>query len=187
MEPCPSWAGILVGMRVPLRTRLFAALTLLIACAGSAGGYAGLRLGGWLGAGAGMLASMTMVCLGARITISLCRLHTQDFLKQIVGDGRAEASADAVLWGIMLYEAAAFPLAAGGVSAVERESRRTVAYRCAAIDDLPLSVRLAAAETLEVVDQGQDREQVRAAVRALAEVVRECRAGHLDVRDEQPS
>ncbi|MEU9157808.1 hypothetical protein AB0D59_46590 [Streptomyces sp. NPDC048417] len=170
-------------MRVPLRTRLFAALTLLIVCAGSAGGYAGLRLGSWLGAGAGILAGMTVVCLGARITISLCRLQTQEFLKQVVGDGKAEASADTVLRGIMLYEAAAFPLSAGGVSAAERESRRTVAYRCAAFDDLPVSVRLAAAETLEVVDQGQDRERVRAAVWALAEVVRECRAGQLHVLD----
>ncbi|MFK0112077.1 hypothetical protein [Streptomyces sp. NPDC091217] len=174
-------------MRVPLRTRLFAALTLLIMCAGLAGGFAGLRLGGWVGAGAGVLAGMTAVCLGARITISLCRLQTRDFLKQIVGDGKAEASADAVLRGVMLYEAAAFPLTAGGVSAAERQSRRTVAYQCAAFDDLPLSVRLAAAETLEAVDQGQDREQVRAAVWALAEVVRECRAGHLSVRDEQAS
>ncbi|MFF7987363.1 hypothetical protein ACFZDK_51275 [Streptomyces sp. NPDC007901] len=174
-------------MRVPLRTRLFAVLTLLIMCAGSAGGYAGLRLGGWLGAGAGMLAGMTVVCLGARITISLCRLQTEDFLRQIVGDGRVEASADAVLRGIMLYEAAVFPLTADGVSAAERKSRRTVAYQCAAFDDLPLTVRVAAAETLEVVDEGQDREQVRAAVWALAEVVRECRAGHLNVRDEQTS
>ncbi|RPE47039.1 hypothetical protein EDD90_10459 [Streptomyces sp. Ag109_O5-1] len=102
MERGSAWVGILVGMRVPLRTRLFAALALLMMCAGLAGGYAGLRLGGWLGAGAGMLAGMTVVCLGARITISLCRLQTQDFLKQIVGDGRAEASADAVLRGIML-------------------------------------------------------------------------------------
>ncbi|MFK0111763.1 hypothetical protein [Streptomyces sp. NPDC091217] len=162
-------------------------MTLLIMCAGSAGGYAGLWLGGWLGAGAGMLASVTVVCLGARITISLCRLQTQDFLKQLVGDGKAEASADAVLRGIMLYEAAVFPLSAGGVSAAERESRRTVAYQCAAFDDLPFSVRLVAAQTLEVVEQGQDREQVRAAVWALAEVVRECRAGHLNVRDEQAS
>ncbi|MFD8724833.1 hypothetical protein ACFV2H_44540 [Streptomyces sp. NPDC059629] len=162
-------------------------MTLMMMCAGSAGGFAELRLGGWLGAGAGMLAGMTAVCLGARITISLCRLQTQDFLRQIVGDGRAEASADAVLRGIMLYEAAAFPLAAGGVSAAERESRRTVTYQCAAFDDLPLSVRLAAAETLEAVDRGQDREQVRDTVWALAEVVRACRAGHLNVRDEQAS
>ncbi|WP_089102461.1 hypothetical protein [Streptomyces hyaluromycini] len=87
----------------------------------------------------------------------------------------------------MLYEAAVFPLAAGGVSAAERESRRTVAYQCAAFDDLPLSVRLAAAETLEVVGQGEDREQVRAVVWALAEVVRGCRAGCVGVRDEQIS
>ncbi|MEW1776670.1 hypothetical protein [Streptomyces sp. NPDC086777] len=174
-------------MRVPLRARLFAALTLLIACAGSAGGYAGLRLGGWAGAGAGMLVGMSVVCLGSRVTISMCRLQTQDFLKRIVGDGRSEASADAVLRGIMLYEAAVFPLAADGVSAAERKARRTVAYQCAAFDDLPLSVRLAAAETLEVVDRGQDREQARAAVWALAEAVRECRAGHVGVRDEQTS
>ncbi|WP_189269538.1 hypothetical protein [Streptomyces fuscichromogenes] len=93
-------------MRVPLRARLFAALTLLITCAGSAGGYAGFQLG----AGAGMLVSMAVMVLGVRITVLLCRLQTQEFLQQIVGDGKAEASAEAVLRGTMLYEATVFPL-----------------------------------------------------------------------------
>ncbi|MFG2941452.1 hypothetical protein [Streptomyces sp. NPDC048282] len=175
-------------MKVPVRIRLFAALTLLILCAGSAAGYAGLRLGGRLGASAGILAGTGAVLLSARITISLWHLQTHELLKRIVaGDGRTEASADAVLRGVMLYEAAVFPLAADGASAAERQSRRSVAYQVAAFDDLPLSVRLAAAETLEVIDQGEDREQARAAVWALAQAVRECRTGHLDARDEQTS
>ncbi|MFJ9352470.1 hypothetical protein [Streptomyces sp. NPDC101237] len=174
-------------MRIPVRIRLFAALTLLIMCAGLCGGCAGFLLGGWLGAGAGMLVSMGVLVLGARITIALCRLQTTEFLQEMVGDGRVEASADAVLRGIMLYEAAAFPLVADGVKVAERESRRMVAYKVAAFDDLPISVRVAAAETLESIDEGQDREGTRDAVWALAEAVRACRAGSLATPDTHTS
>ncbi|MFE6946442.1 hypothetical protein [Streptomyces chartreusis] len=175
-------------MRVPPRTRLYAALALLIFCAGSAGTYNGLVLGGWWGAGAGTVAGMGMVLLCARITVSLCDLQAQAHLQRIVvGDGRAEAIADAVLRAVTLCEAAVFPLTPEGTSTKEQRARRTVAYQLAAYDDLPLSVRVTAAEALEALDRGHDVNRTRTTVAALARVVRECRAGHVSIRDEQTS
>ncbi|QKZ23811.1 hypothetical protein [Streptomyces chartreusis] len=175
-------------MSVPPRTRLYAALALLIMCTATAATYAGFALRGFWGAGAGTLAGVGVVLLCARITITLCRLQTEEHLKRIVvGDGKAEAVADAVLRAITLYEAAVFPLTPGGASTKEQQARRSVAYQLAAYDDLPLSVRVAAAEALEALDQGQDVKQTRATVGALAQAVRACRAGHVSIRDEQKS
>ncbi|MEU9139304.1 hypothetical protein AB0D33_25660 [Streptomyces sp. NPDC048404] len=84
-----------------------------------------------------------------------------------------------------MYEAAAFPLASSGVSTQERQSRRTIAHRMAAYGSLPCPVQVAAAEVLDVIDQGQDSKQARAAVMALSHAVRECRAGYVHVRDDQ--
>ncbi|MGW1364992.1 hypothetical protein ACWCQP_47330 [Streptomyces chartreusis] len=175
-------------MRVSPSTRLYAALALLIFCAATAATYAGFVLGGFWGAGAGALAGVGVVLLCARITITLCRLQTEEHLQRIVvGDGRTEAVADAVLRAITLYEAAVFPLTPAGASTKEQQARRTVAYQLAAHDDLPLSVRVTAAEALETLDQGQDPTRTRAAVGALAQAVRACRAGHVSIRDEQKS
>jgi hypothetical protein len=175
-------------MRVPPSTRLYAALALLTMFAGAVGSYAGLVLGGGWGPGAGGVAGVGAVLLCVRITISLCRLQTEAHLKRIVvGDGKAEATADAVLRAVTLYEAAVFPLTPGGASTKERQARRSIAYQLAAYDDLPLSVRVTAAEALETIDQGRDTKRTRAAVGALARAVRECRAGHVSVRDEQTS
>lgn len=128
--------GILLVMSFPPRTRLWAAMALLTVCAIAGGACAGFLLGGWWVAQAGALAGAVTVVLSARITIWLCHLQSQDAWKSIVvGDGRAEGAAEMALWGAILYEAAAFPLAPGGVSTQERRSRRTIAYRMAAYDD----------------------------------------------------
>jgi len=175
-------------MRVAPSTRLYAALALLLLCAGAAGSWAGRLLGGGWGSVGGITAGMGTVLLCVRVTISLCRLRTKTLLERIVvGDGKAEATADAVLRAITLYEATVFPLTPQGASTKERQARRTVAYQFAAYEDLPLSVRVTAAEALEAIDQGRDTDATRAAVRALAQAVRECRAGHVNVRDEQTS
>ncbi|WP_432190648.1 hypothetical protein [Streptomyces sp. Tue6028] len=167
-------------------TRLYAAMALVSACAASAGTYAGFRLGGWWGSQAGAIAGVGTVLVSARLTTRLCSLQTEASLRRIVvGDGRAEGTAEAVLQGLLLYEAAVFPLAPGGVSTQERLARRTVAYRLAAYDSLPRSVQVAAAEALEAIDHGQDAKRAQAAVRALDQAVRECRAGHVHVRDDQ--
>ncbi|MFJ3673347.1 hypothetical protein ACIPSE_43525 [Streptomyces sp. NPDC090106] len=115
-------------------------------------------------------------------------MQTERHLKRFaVGDGKAEAVADAVLRTVTLYEAVVFPLTSGGVSTVERQARRSIAYQFAAHDDLPLSVRVTAAETLEALDHGQDVQRTRVALGALAQAVRECRAGYVSVHDEQTS
>lgn len=175
-------------MRVPAGTRLYAALALLVLCTATAGSAAGRALGGWWGSGAGALAGVGAVLLCARITIALCGLQTQAHLARIVvGDGKAEATADAVLRAVTLYEAAVFPLTRGGASTQEQQARRAVAYQLAAYDDLPLPVRVAAAQALESLDAGRGVERTRTAVAALARAVRECRAGHVTIRDEQTS
>ncbi|MEV4865498.1 hypothetical protein [Streptomyces ossamyceticus] len=159
---------------------------LLVLCTATARYAAGRALGGWWGSGAGALAGVGSVLLCARITIALCGLQTQAHLARIVvGDGKTEATADAVLRAITLYEAAVFPLTFGGASTEEQQARRAVAYQLAAYDDLPLSVRVTAAEALEALDLGRDVKRTWTAVAALARAVRECRAGH--VSDEQTS
>ncbi|MGW6790745.1 hypothetical protein [Streptomyces chartreusis] len=175
-------------MRVPASTRLYAALALLILCTATAGAYAGFVLGDFWGVGAGTVVGVAVVLLCARITIALCRLQAQEHLKRIVvGDGKAEAIADAVLRAVTLYEAAVFPLTPEGTSTKEQRARRHVAYQFAAYDDLPLSVRVTAAEALEALDRGQDVHRTRITVATLARAVRECRAGHVSIRDEQTS
>jgi hypothetical protein len=173
-------------MKPSRSTLLYAALALLIGCSGCGGMYAGSLLGGSWGAAAGMAAGTGTLLLCARITISLCGLRTRSLLERIVvGDGKVEATADAVLQGITLYEAAVFPLTDQGASITERQARRTIAYQLAAHDDLPVSVRVAAAAALEAIDQGRDTHRRRAPVSALNQAVRECRAGHVVIRDEQ--
>lgn len=85
--------------------------------------------------------------------------------------------ADAVLLGVALYQAAVFPLIRDGVSEEEARARRTGAYRLAAYDSLPRTVRVSAAAALEAIDEGQDAEQALAAVKALTLTVYDCRAG----------
>jgi hypothetical protein len=93
--------------------------------------------------------------------------------------GYAEGLAQAVLMGVVTYEAAVFPLTGpGGVSGQERLARRTIAYRIAAEDGLPHPVRTAAAAALEVIDHGEDRELAHDAVETLHGAVYQL--GHSD-------
>jgi hypothetical protein len=93
--------------------------------------------------------------LSVRIVIRLFNIESAKAWKgAVVGDGRAEAAAEMTLRGALLYSAAVFPLAPGGVGAQERHSRRMIAYRIAAHDSLPHTVRMAAAEALETIAQG---------------------------------
>ncbi|WP_330293415.1 hypothetical protein [Streptomyces sp. NBC_00576] len=82
-----------------------------------------------------------------------------------------------VLLSIAMYEAAVFPLTSDGVSDEKQEARCTVAYRLAAYDGLPRSVRVSAAAALEALDDGVDAERARAAVKELSLAVSECRSG----------
>ncbi|MFD1275438.1 hypothetical protein ACFQ51_39240 [Streptomyces kaempferi] len=92
-----------------------------------------------------------------------------------------------VLHAVALYEAAVFALRPGGVSPAERELRRFVAYRFAAREGLPQLVRVAAAEALGAIEQGQDPKQAQAAVWTLNEAVRDCRRGFIHLNNDQAS
>ncbi|WP_405719114.1 hypothetical protein [Streptomyces sp. NBC_00046] len=69
--------------------------------------------------------------------------------------------------GRCLYEAAVFPFVAGSVNEEEQQACRTLAYRFATYDALPRQVRVAAAEALESIDDGQDKKTAQTTVRAL--------------------
>ncbi|MFF0143292.1 hypothetical protein ACFYRN_43710 [Streptomyces sp. NPDC005227] len=86
-----------------------------------------------------------------------------------------------------LYQAVAFPLSPGSIGDEEREVRRKVAYLAAAHDRLPLAVRMAAAEALDVMDQGQDRTAASEAIKALSQAVRECRTGYVRFNQDKAS
>jgi hypothetical protein len=90
----------------------------------------------------GNFSGMSAVCLGARIATGLWDLDT-----------KVEADAEAVMHAVALHEAAVFPVLPGGVSIDERQARRTLAYRVAAYDGVPSSVRVAAAAALEAIDR----------------------------------
>ncbi|MFJ3213542.1 hypothetical protein [Streptomyces flaveolus] len=79
-----------------------------------------------------------------------------------------------------------FPLTPGGVSEAEHQARRTVAYRLAAHENLPNTVRVAAAAALEAIDAGADRDHARAAVAALALTAYDCRAPRTAWRARPP-
>jgi hypothetical protein len=86
--------------------------------------------------------------------------------------GYAEGIAHGVLLHVAAYEAAVFPRTGpAGVSPQERAARRTLAYRMAALDEVPRLVREAAADVLAVLDAA-DRTGAEEALAQLAAVVR---------------
>lgn len=168
---------ILLGMTSALATRIHLLITVvLVTCAALSGVCFGLLLGGRTTA----LVAAGAAGLGAGIGSFLARRQIAALFPPGPGavraDGYAEGIADAVLVSIATYQAAVFPLTPDGVSETERQARRTVAYRVAAYDGLPLAVRVSAAEALEVVDQGLNPEHAQAAMRALALTVYDHRA-----------
>lgn len=78
---------------------------------------------------------------------------------------------------IALYEASVFPLTPGGVGREEQQARRAAAYRLAASESLPRTVRVSAAGALEILDGTSDPDRGRVAVEALALTIYECRGG----------
>ncbi|WP_370424366.1 hypothetical protein AB8O64_37050 (plasmid) [Streptomyces sp. QH1-20] len=165
-------------MASPLATRIHLLITfVLVTCAVLGGVCFGLLLGGRTTA----LVAAGAAGLGAGIGSFLARRQIAALFQPDPGiraDGYAEGIADAVLVTIATYQAAVFPLTPEGVSETERQARRTVAYRAAAYDGLPLAVRVSAAEALEAVDQGLDAARAQAAMRALALTVYDHRAEH---------
>jgi hypothetical protein len=87
--------------------------------------------------------------------------------------GYSEGIAHGVLLHVTAYEAAVFPRTGpAGVTAEERAARRNVAYRMAALDEVPRLVREAAADALAVLDEA-DRARAEEALAQLAAAVRQ--------------
>ncbi|MER7983832.1 hypothetical protein [Streptomyces sp. NPDC095817] len=173
-------------MRVRRTTRLWAAMALVACCAFVGGTWAGFGLGGWWGALAGLLAAAAAFILPAWIAVRLRDLYRDDSWDNVViGDGRAEGAAEMTLWGLLQYQAVAFPLSPTSISDAERHLRRTVAYKSAAHDTLPLPVRVAAADALHVLDQGQDKTAANEAIKVLHDAVRDCRTGYLRINKDE--
>lgn len=152
--------------------RLHAKLALLGTCMAGLGACLGYSLWGWWGAAAG--ASLTSV-----YTVGVTffyRRRVKASLPAAGSRGEEEGLADAVVAGISVYEAAVFPLTPGGVSKAEQKARRTIAYRLAAHEALPSTVRVSAAAALEAIDEGLDPKRAQAAVRELALTAYDCRA-----------
>ncbi|AYV32576.1 hypothetical protein EES41_38075 (plasmid) [Streptomyces sp. ADI95-16] len=157
-------------MTSTLAQRLHLMITfVLVVCGTVGGGCLGVLWGGWITA----LVAAAAAGLGAGTGSFLARRQVLAFLRPdatdaVGGDGYAQGIADAVLVGIATYQAAAFPLTPDGVSDEERDARRTVAYRIAAHEGLPLPVRVSAAAALEAIDEGHDTESAHSAMKALS-------------------
>ncbi|MGX1114731.1 hypothetical protein RKD37_000094 [Streptomyces ambofaciens] len=136
-------------------------------CLAGAGACLGFLADGWWGAAMGAV----LAVVGAEAVLAAHRRRRLSALLEAgpvgVGSGAEEGITDAVVAAVRVYEAAVFPLTPGGVSAQEREARRTVGYRLAAYEGLPRDVRVSAAAALEAIDEGQDKERARAAVQEL--------------------
>ncbi|MGW6260961.1 hypothetical protein [Streptomyces sp. NPDC055085] len=163
-------------------------MALTAGCVLTAGTWAGFGLGGLWGAQVGLLAAATAFTLPVWIALRLRDLYRDNSWDNVViGDGRAEGAAEMALWGVLQYQAVAFPLSPTSISEAERQLRRTVAYNSAARDTLPLTVRLAAADALDVMDRGQDRTEANEAIKVLSDAVRACRTGYLSFDKDEPA
>lgn len=169
--------GILPGMDTRAVTRAHVLITAQLAIGAAALG----ACGGYLVAGpAAAVLSGVVTGVGAWGGSILVRRRVFADLGQAERDanvqGYAEGLSQGVLLGIAMYQAAVFPLTGpAGVSGEERLARRTIAYRIAADDGLPHTVRTAAAAALEAIDHGQDRQGAQDAVQALHAAVDEQR------------
>lgn len=170
-------------MTIPLSTRVYVMTIAVLACVVGSGACLGFLLDGWTGAVVGAGATG----LGAGFGMLVRPRPAVTPVRAASGDGYAEGIADAVLLSIAMYEAAVFPLTSDGVSDEEQGARRTVAYRLAAYDGLPRSVRVSAAAALEALDDGSDAEHARAAMKELSLAVYECRRGRPLQRDASDS
>ncbi|MEV6397382.1 hypothetical protein AB0M39_21865 [Streptomyces sp. NPDC051907] len=158
-------------------TRVYVVITALLSLAAAVvaacGGYV---LGGTVAAVVSALVTGVAAWGGAVVI----RRRVFADLRQAESDaavhGYGEGLSQAVLLGIASYEAAAFPLTGpASVSAGERDARRTLAYRIAADEGLPHTVRTAAAAALEAIDDGRDRGRAQEAVQGLHLAVYELR------------
>ena len=60
-----------------------------------------------------------------------------------------------------------------------------MAYKSAAHDTLSLAVRVAAADALDVMDQGKDKTAANEALKVVLDAVRGCRTGYLRINNDE--
>ncbi|MGW7090033.1 hypothetical protein ACWGH2_41990 [Streptomyces sp. NPDC054871] len=140
----------------------------LIALAIAAGAF----LGDWKsGLYAGLIGAAFQFISGY-----LVRHRTAAAVARARHDGGARGYADGLSHGLLgavaSYEATVFPQHSDGVSAEEREARRTAAYKVAAADELPTAVRHAAATALAELDK-EDRHRAQDAMTNLFTAVQQ--------------
>lgn len=146
---------------------LWSGITCLVVVAG---GVLGALIGGWT---ASVLVGLSAgaVCLTGSFFVR--RRVMADFAvaeQTAMARGYAEGLSHGLLTVVAQYEAAVFPMSAGGVTAEERLARRTAAYRLAAEAALPTPVRLAAADALAALDEGDPHHSRDAIGRLLSAV-----------------
>lgn len=152
-------------------------ITALLALAAAAlAAFGGLLLGGPGTAALSGIVTGAGSCAGSFLVRRRVFADLRNAQGQAALEGFAEGLSQGVLLGVATYQAAVFPLAGpGSVTFDERVARRTIAYRIAADDGLPHSVRTAAAAALEAIDDGLDNGRARDAVQQLALAVYEQR------------
>jgi hypothetical protein len=112
-----------------------AELTISCAALGGTGGFfiAGPVTAAILGVVTGIVAYISSLFIRRRAFAHLQHAESEVHV-QAYGEGLSQA----VLLGVATYEAAVFPMTgAAGVSAAERDARRTACYRIAADEGLP--------------------------------------------------
>ncbi|WP_327266496.1 hypothetical protein OG444_38385 [Streptomyces sp. NBC_01232] len=165
-------------MKSPPAARIHLMITFVLVTCGVVGGAClGLLLSGRLMA----VVLAAVAGLGAGLGSFFSRRQVLALFRPdaeaVPADGYAEGLADAALVCIATYQAAVFPLTAEGVSEVEREARRKMAYRISAYEGLPYPVRTSAAAALEAIDQGVDPKRAETAMKALCLTVYDNRRG----------
>ncbi|MER6125504.1 hypothetical protein ABT173_23320 [Streptomyces sp. NPDC001795] len=145
----------------------------LVCLTTASGALVGALLGGARVAVAAAVCAGAAGALGALFFRKRALAHFAAAQRQAGIRGYAEGIAHGVLLHVAAYEAAVFPRTGPtGVSAEERAARRTVAYRMAALDEVPRLVREAAADALAMLDAA-DRARAQEALAQLASVVRQ--------------
>ncbi|MFE9480665.1 hypothetical protein ACFYNM_18935 [Streptomyces spororaveus] len=165
-------------MKSPLGARVHLMISfVLVTCGAVAGACLGLLLSGRLMA----LVFAAVAGLGAGLGSFFSRRQVLALFEpdreDVPADGYAEGLADAALVCIATYQAAVFPLTPDGVSEVEREARRTMAYRISAYEGLPYPVQTSAAAALEAIDHGADPKRAESAMKALCLSIYDNRRG----------
>ncbi|MET7575193.1 hypothetical protein ABZT04_43065 [Streptomyces sp. NPDC005492] len=164
--------AILLVMTIPLCTRVYVMTMVVLVSVVGIGACLGTLVANRPGAVVGSCAAG----LGTGFGMLLRHRPAVAAVREAGLEGHVAGLSDVVLMSIAIYEAAVFPLISDGVSADEREARRTIAYRLAAYDDLPRSVRVSAAAALEAIDEGADAARARAAVKELSLTIYTCRS-----------